>query len=147
MTVDPVRLGTASEFLEFSDPSGRAGQGLESLTARVVGVDIDARAGIYIQFDVARLTGFFVDMEQYWRGWEGERRFESVESDLIMSARHDGRHIELVVSLNPDHYPGPGWKCDVAILVEPGEQLTHFVRDLREFLASGSGEGPERDRD
>lgn len=139
MTVDPVRLGTASEFLELREPRGRAGQGLEYVTARAVGAGLDARTGIYIQSDVAQLLGFFVDVERSWRGWDGDRRFESVEGDFIMSARHDRRHIELVVSLNSNQYPERSWKCEVVVVVEPGEQLTRFVRDLRDFLAADVG--------
>lgn len=139
MTVDPIRLGSASEFLEFRDPHGRPGEGIAVLMARVVGAGIDARAGVSIASDVTHLLAFFAGMQEDWRGWAGERRFQSVEDELTLSARHAGRHIVLRVSLAPDAYPEQGWSCEFPLVVEPGEQLARFVRDLRDFLNADVG--------
>ena len=78
-------------------------------------------------------TGYFRSLDQDWRGWPGERQYASVEEDLVLSARHGGR-IELSVTLTGeaarDISTRVGWTVQAVVGVEPGEELSRFVRDL-----------------
>jgi len=79
------------------------------------------------------LVGYFANLERDWRGWKGERTWESLEGDLAFSAVHDG-HIALTVSLRqsvPD-----GWSAKAHLRIDPGEQLSVVVRDLRSVVGS-----------
>ena len=44
------------------------------------------------------LADYFAALESDWRGWKGQRVYESTEDDLRLTATHDGHvwlHIEL----------------------------------------------------
>lgn len=42
------------------------------------------------------LGGFFSDLAEHWRGWEGERSWGDIEGLIRIDATHDGRgHISL----------------------------------------------------
>ncbi|MFC4018908.1 DUF6228 family protein [Micromonospora sp. GCM10011542] len=85
------------------------------------------------------LADFFGQLADDWRGWSGERVWESVEGDLRIEARHEYRHIQLRIVIRS---PGPGWgnegwKAAADLTIDPGEELTRAVSDLR-VLALGT---------
>ena len=135
MSVDSVRVGDATLSLEFANPTFDT-SGFAHLDARLHGTRLDARLGFYAH-DAAELVQFFRSLDDDWRGWSGERRFESVESDVVLSARH-ARRIELAVTLTTDAdrdlSTAAGWRCSGVVSVEPGEELSRFVRDLDGLL-------------
>ena len=77
------------------------------------------------------LADFFGELERDWRGWDGVRTWTSLEGDLRLRARHRGR-IELSVELR---YPVgvPEWSVTAHLSIEPGEQLSRVVAELRAF--------------
>lgn len=95
------------------------------LTARRVVHGVDSGG-----FD--SLAAFFVGLADDWRGWEGERVYESLEHDLRIVAVHDGRvrlKVRLWQSSNPD-----GWSVETRLTVEPGEELARVADDLTRFV-------------
>jgi hypothetical protein len=127
-----ARLGDAGMSLEFSDPQFDESGNLRYLQARLHGTRLDAQLTFYV-YEAAELVRYFRLLDDDWRGWTGERQFESVESDLVLSARHVGR-IELTVTLTGeaarDLSGHVGWTCQGIVGVEPGEELSGFVRDF-----------------
>lgn len=80
----------------------------------------------------ADLLRFFEGMADDWRGWDGERSYESLEGDLRLSARHDG-HMRLVVELR--EWTGPtGWTARADLILDPGEEATQTASSLRSLL-------------
>jgi Family of unknown function (DUF6228) len=78
------------------------------------------RKRIYLYKDGPRLCNFFRDMASQWRGWEGEKDIESVEGDLRLEAKSDGKgHIELRAIIKND-YPGDKWFVSIPIWLEAG---------------------------
>lgn len=136
MVIDETRptasLGDAGMSIEFSDPQFDEAGTLRYLQVRLHGNQLDARLTFYV-YDVAEIVRYFQGLDEEWRGWPGERRFESVESDLQLSARHVGR-IELSARLTGeaarDISSHVGWNAQAIVGVEPGEELSRFVRDL-----------------
>jgi hypothetical protein len=81
----------------------------------------------------ADLIDFFDGMARDWRGWRGVRTFSSLEGDLDLAATHDG-HVRLRVVLRQSTVQD-GWTAEARLRVEPGEQLSRIVEDLRLALA------------
>ncbi len=127
-----ARLGDAGMSLEFSDPRFDESGSLRHLLVRLHGTRLDAQLTFYV-WNVAELVHYFHGLDEDWRGWPGERQYASVEDDLQLSARHVGR-IELSVTLTGEaarHISGQvGWTAQAIVGVEPGEELSRFVRDF-----------------
>ena len=76
-----------------------------------------------------QLARFFEDLATSWRGWSGERAYESIEHDLRIVATHDG-HVRLRVRLWQSTDPD-GWKLETALRLDAGEQLTRGMFEPR----------------
>ncbi len=74
------------------------------------------------------LARFFEDLASSWRGWHGERAYESIEHDLRIVATHDG-HVRLRVRLWQSTDPD-GWAVETAIRLDAGEQLNQAAKDI-----------------
>jgi hypothetical protein len=80
-----------------------------------------------------RLDDFFADLERDWRGWHGQRRWESMEGGPSLACTHDGRGtISVAVTLR--HLSGADWAAQATLAVESGEELTQLVGDLKRLL-------------
>ncbi|MEU7779500.1 DUF6228 family protein [Micromonospora parva] len=92
--------------------------------------------GLYASPDTT-LPGFVERLAADWEGWSGTRTWTSMERELVIDARHDGRgHVSLGVTLRA---PGPdwddtAWSARAVFVLEAGEELTRFAGDLTHFL-------------
>ncbi|WP_410819960.1 DUF6228 family protein [Micromonospora sp. 050-3] len=92
--------------------------------------------GLYAPLDTT-LSGFVESLAADWEGWSGTRTWTSLERELVIDARHDGRgHVSLGVTLRA---PGPdwdatAWSARAVFVLEAGEELTRLARDLTHFL-------------
>ncbi|MFF1875665.1 DUF6228 family protein [Kitasatospora herbaricolor] len=84
----------------------------------------------YIGF--ASLSTFFADLASSWRGWHGERVYESLEHDLEIRASHKG-HVALDVGLRETTVDG--WTARSTFWVEPAEELDRIAADVAGVLA------------
>ena len=104
---------------------------------RVPGLDASLRVSAHYATGFDELVAFLNGLASDWRGWRGERTYESLEHDLRLTATHDG-HIRLVVQLRETSVPD-GWSATGAVQLDPGEQMTSAAQDVAALLAS-----PER---
>ncbi|MGC4851788.1 DUF6228 family protein [Micromonospora sp. DT15] len=92
--------------------------------------------GIYAPLETT-LSGFVERLAADWEGWSGTRTWASMERELVIDARHDGRaHVSLSVTLRapgPDLH-GTAWSARAVFVLEAGEELTGFAGDLTHFL-------------
>ncbi|MFC4013934.1 DUF6228 family protein [Nonomuraea purpurea] len=92
--------------------------------------------GLYANLDCT-LAGFMEGLVVEWRGWNGVRTWTSLERELALDARHDGRgHVSLGVTLRA---PGldlddTAWSARSVFVLEAGEELTRLAADLSYFL-------------
>lgn len=124
-------LGLAQQGIAFS-VRGRAGRGVPTevvVSVRDAGLRAEKPVVSHYTSGFEDLVVFVESMEQDWRGWRGERRYESLEGDLTLTAGHDG-HVQLAVELR-EHI---GWRVQADFTLEPGEQMTNSARELRELL-------------
>ena len=131
-------MGDAGRTLTFSDPEGHGTRPADYLSVTVRGPDMSASRQVYAGWDggFTPLAAFFADLADQWRGWEGERVFESIEGDLRIEATHDG-HVRLRVLLWESTVPH-GWRVESAIRLDAGEALSRAATDVA-LLVRASG--------
>ncbi|MCQ4200058.1 DUF6228 family protein [Streptomyces sp. NPDC058783] len=86
------------------------------------------------------LTTFLKELAAEYRGWDGERSWQTNDRDLTVSAVfRSGGIVGLTWSLQPWPTAVGGWGASVTTWLEAGEQMTSLAADVRHFL---SGEQP-----
>ena len=89
--------------------------------ARIDFGDLSAEAKVHERFsgDALRLDAYFADLAQRWRGWEGDREWESL--GLRLAARHDGLgHVTLDATLDADYATAERWRVRASLIVDAG---------------------------
>ena len=65
------------------------------------------------------LADFLASLGRDWRGWDGEREWESLEGDIRLRARHNGLGtVELRVALYK--YEEPSWSAAGILTLDAG---------------------------
>jgi hypothetical protein len=78
-------------------------------------------------------TKFFAELARMWRGWDGNKRWNSLEGELELECTRDKLgHIELRCALRPDWFPPP-WHVHARILLEAG-QLEIVAAEISDFF-------------
>lgn len=79
-------------------------------------------------------SSFFEDLAANWKGWFGEKKMQSLEGHLAVSASSDSLgHISLRVKLR-DIIPGtPDWRAEGTLVVEAG-QLEKLASHAKRFF-------------
>ena len=99
---------------------------LASLTGR--GINAQARVGKYMAEPFANL---FEYLSTNWKGWKGERAWESLEGEFRLGATADlTGHTRINIHLH-DGAPAR-WEVNTFVEVEAG-QLERLAQDAREF--------------
>ncbi|MFF3845953.1 DUF6228 family protein [Streptomyces sp. NPDC002328] len=82
------------------------------------------------------LAAFLEELAADYRGWDGERSWQTHDGDLTVSAvfRSGGR-VGLTWALRPWPEAAGGWGASVTTWLEAGEQMTALAADVRHFLA------------
>lgn len=101
---------------------------------RMDGLDAPLRVSSHYATGFDELAGFFQGLAADWRGWVGERIYESLEHELRLTARHDG-HVRIAVELRQSSLPD-GWSASGVLTIEPGEELSRAAEDVTELLSS-----------
>jgi len=83
------------------------------------------------------LAGFVAALAADWRGWDGKRRWQALEREMELEARHDGRaHVMLAVTVRrPERaYADDAWSARVVFTVEAGEEFATLAKDIISLL-------------
>ena len=82
-----------------------------------------------------RFAQFFASLAQEWKGWAGERAYESLEPLLGISAKHDGKGlVQFTVLLRAGARERFGWSVSQRLSVELG-QLESIAVAARSVVA------------
>ncbi len=75
------------------------------------------------------LANFLDEVAADWRGWTGDRTWQSAAAEVRLSLRHDKTNTVLVRVELEDGAP-PRWHCEAELDVDPGvfEKLARNVR-------------------
>jgi hypothetical protein len=99
------------------------------------GIRAQARVGRYM---AQRLDDLFAYLAANWKGWTGERTWESLEGELRLAATCDRTgHVRINIHL---HDGAPAlWKVNTSVMVEAG-QLERLAEEAvafdREFVSA-----------
>ena len=133
--VEAVAVGREARSLRFEavqrGPHGEIWSVMVRL--RVPGLDASLRVPPHYATGFEDLVAFVNGLASDWRGWQGERAYESLEHDLRVTATHDG-HIRLVVQLRETSVPD-GWSATGVVQLDPGEEMTRAAQDVAALLA------------
>ena len=134
--MEPVVVGDARTTLVFSDPQFHGALPADYLTVTVTGPEMSASRQVYAGWDgsFTALAAFFTGLAEDWRGWQGERVFESIEGDLRIQATHDG-HVNLRVLLWESTVPH-GWRIEAGVRLDAGEALSRAATDVASLVRS-----------
>jgi hypothetical protein len=107
---------------------------LPAWRARLTGAGLDAsvvfpEAG----WEPQSLADFFAALDHDRRGAEGERRWQSEEVELRLTARHDKTNTVLLRVEMEDGAP-PRWRCETDLELDPGI-FRHLAADVRRLSA------------
>lgn len=132
--MDQVRIGGPGTRMLVSCVGRLPAGSAELLAIMIRDVDLEAGRTVYEGYSdgFESLAAFFEELADAWRGWPGERTYESIEHDLRIVATHDG-HVRLKVRLWQSTDPD-GWTVEAALSLEPGEQLSQAARDIAELV-------------
>ena len=100
------------------------------------GLDATAPVGSYMSDG---LGDFFAELARDWRGWEGTRRWESLEGELTLLAESDrSGHVYVRVHLH-DGAPAR-WMVELRLTLEAGqlERLAAKAREFEELVISAT---------
>ena len=96
------------------------------------GPGLTARHRAYAYRPHGGFARMFEEMAAAWRGWEGEKVWRSLESELSLVCTHDGLgHVTIMVRLQMDL--GAEWSAEGTLVLEAG-QLDALARAAAEFL-------------
>ncbi|MEU2112154.1 DUF6228 family protein [Streptomyces sp. NPDC019507] len=89
------------------------------------------------------LARFLEELAADYQGWDGERRWQTDDRDLIVSAVfRSGGHVGLTWTLRPWPKDAGGWSASVTTWLEAGEQMSALAADVRHFLAPSREASP-----
>ncbi|MFF7238433.1 DUF6228 family protein [Streptomyces collinus] len=81
------------------------------------------------------LTTFLDALAADYRGWDGERSWQTNDRDLTVSAVfRSGGHVGLTWALRPWPQAAGGWGASVTTWLEAGEQMASLAAHVRQFL-------------
>ncbi|MEU9646840.1 DUF6228 family protein [Streptomyces sp. NPDC048188] len=82
------------------------------------------------------LVPFLEELAADYRGWDGERSWQTNDRDLAVSAVfRSGGHVGLTWTSRPWPKAAGGWSASVTTWLEAGEQMASLAADVRRFLA------------
>lgn len=119
VVVEPLRIRSASEGFELvlGPPEERGGG---SFDAKLVGPAVTATVRVY-EHGSDFVPRFFAELAESWRGWDGEKDWESVESHIALTATADRLgHVSLRVILR-DPFAPAAWRAEATLLIEAGQ--------------------------
>ena len=129
-----ARIGTGRNGLTLSNVK-RVGHELYSIDIQLNVPDLQVQRTVAAHpgngFD--DLVDFFRSLATSWRGWSGERTYESLEGDLRLTAVHDG-HVQLTMGIRQSTELD-GWEVKASIRLDPGEDLSTVVDDIETLFA------------
>ncbi len=98
---------------------------------------VDAVRSVFMfSFDWDALAAFFSDLADSWRGWEGEKSWESIEHDLRVTATSDPLgHCLLTFTLRD----GPNYTWETVVggfKIDAGEDMAAVASEMRAWADS-----------
>ena len=127
--MEPLRIKSARDGFELvlGPPEGKGREG--SFPVHLTGPAMSASVNAY-EHEYHVLPRFFEELTKHWRGWDGEKTYESVESHVAMKATADRLgHVYLRVTVRSID-ASADWRAEATLLIEAG-QLDRLATSAR----------------
>ena len=131
-----IKSSTGSHELQLSEEEGLLRlDGSEYYRASLKAEGLTASAKVYAYEPHGELSQFFAELAAHREGWEGEKRWRSLEGELTLSCRSGGgSRITIEVVLRSGLYEDD-WCVQAMINIEAG-QLVSIAANVRQFFSS-----------
>ena len=127
-----IRSSRGSAALGFEIVGSRRDGRVEELAAKLHG-PVEGGVNVYDDHFEA-LSAFFRDLSDHWRGWEGNKSWESLEGELSLTASIDkAGHVSLRVVLT-DVAVAERWRAEATIFLDAGG-LEGIARGIDQFFS------------
>jgi hypothetical protein len=126
-----VEIGQEHPTARFHSPT------IDSFGIELVSDGLTASRFVYVHsFDLDALAGFFEDLADSWKGWDGEKSWRSIEHELLITATSDALgHCLLTFTLRDG--PNDTWKTTVSgFTIGAGEDMAVVAREMRAWAGS-----------
>ena len=134
MVADMASIGSGNEHIGLV----LEGTGRVLLVATLVGSGLSASLVVqphYVDEGYSDLVRFLDELEEQWRGWDGVRRWKSLEGEFSLAARHTGSHVVLRAELSNTGFNGTAeWTARLEVALGAGEDLTSAASAVRGAL-------------
>jgi len=138
VTLAEVRIGHEGSWLRLAEPEGiprwrRRDGRLEAFRARLELPHLNAEGLVHLADTPLEnsLADFLDGLASQWRGWKGEREWQTYEGTLALSCSHDRLgHVAVSTSLSD---LSRSWLVHGSVTVDAGD-LDRIARDVRSFL-------------
>ena len=129
-----VEIGQAGATLRVEEPAPE--QVGQSITVSIEQPGIAVSTRVYLDSDGGGgLVEFFRSLADDWRGWDGPRKWSTLEGDFQLTCVHNGIGRILVhAELGLDPWES-GWKVTAVVVVDPGA-LQGIATALHHLLAN-----------
>ena len=130
-----VVLGSGTTRLRLETSRPRPDALADSMLVSVESPYLTARLDVYphVVDGFLDLVDFVEGLERDYRGWEGERVYELLESDLRLAFTHLGSRVRIDVVLWRLWDRSP-WRCEAQVVLEAGEELRRAALDEADRL-------------
>ena len=121
--------------LRFFNPERNPTGELDYFSIEISNPTISGTTRVYA-FQSDGLSTLFDEMARDWRGWDGQKKWESLEGELSLSSSSDGKgHILIEVIAQESVHPD-SWRIKAMIMIEAG-QIDRYAKQISFFLAGG----------
>ena len=125
-----IKSAESDTNLRFSDIQG------DYFLASLAGHNFSATVRVWAYTDPHGLDNLFQTMATSWRGWDGEKKWSSIEGEFAISCTHDKLgHIMFDIEMKQDFGTPETWHLKVHIVVEAG-QLEAIAKEAKKFFRS-----------
>lgn len=132
----PVSQSLTLEFRR-SFPYGPGDPRISGLIVRATGVFVNVEQQVILLGGDGPAT-FLRGLYDDFRGWEGAREWRSLEDEMSLSARHDGRvHLTWQITHQP-YRPESSWSFTLTSHHGAGEDMRHLADGFQVLLTSAS---------
>jgi len=122
-----IKSSRDGRTLTFSEREG------DYFKVAVGGGSVSAIKKVWGYTDTSFLVDLFTSIARDWKGWTGERHWESIEGDLKVSASSDKLgHIRLETEIK-NHDPEDDWRIQVPVYLDAGS-LDTIAKSIDHFF-------------
>ncbi|MET3977430.1 DUF6228 family protein [Cellulosimicrobium funkei] len=128
----PASTGLTLEF-EQTFPYGPDDPYVSGMLVRAIGDHLRVEQQVILSLGTSGLPAFLYRLYDEFRGWTGERTWQSLEDELRLDARHDG-HVHLRWEVTNRPYGDDSWSFSTTTHHGAGEDVRRLADAFHTLL-------------